>query len=258
MRASRRTVLKAAMVGGAAAAVPFPAHAASEWQERWSPTAVVDGMQAWGYVTNGAPTSHPEGQPHIYTEDDNWRFNMHTVDRDDLPDRQRQEVAGCRKGDETLQWRPGETWRITYSMYLPSSLMATTSWTHIMQIKQPSPGPPIAAQTLRRVDGEQRISLHSYSADATIGSTALEPLHDQWTDVGFEIKIGNGQSGSIRWQLQSNGATAIDVEHSGIDTLFRREPIFPKWGIYRELDDTSDSLVDCYMLLTNPRAYQLS
>lgn len=258
MRTSRRVLLKAALIGGATAAVPFPAHAASRWQERWAPTTAADGMKAWDYVTNGAPNSHPKGQPHIYTDGDNWRFNMHTVDRDDLADRQRQEVAGCRNEDGTLQWLPGETWRITYAMYLPSSLQATTSWTHIMQIKQPSPGPPIAAQTLRRVDGEQRIGVHSYSADVTIGSTSLESLHDQWTNVDFQIRIGDKKSGSIRWVLSTEGTTVIDVRRNGIDTLFRKERAFPKWGIYRSLEDTSDSLRDCYLLLTNPRAYKLS
>lgn len=262
MDTSRRAVLKAAIVGGTTAAVvaavPFRAHAATDWQLRWSPNAAVDGVRAFEYITNGAPDSHPEGQPHIYTEGDNWRFNMHTVDRDFFSDRQRQEAAGCRNGDEVLQWLPGETWRITYSMFLPSTLLATTSWTHLMQIKQPTKGPPIAAQTLRRVDGEQRIGVHSYSADTTIGSTSLEQLHDQWTDVDFEIKFGNSNSGRIRWLLQSGGTTHIDVAQSGIDTLLHKEPVFPKWGIYRALADTSDSLQDCYMLLTTPRAYQLA
>ncbi|MGW2162095.1 hypothetical protein [Nonomuraea sp. NPDC001699] len=38
--------------------------------------------------------SHPAGQPHIFPEGNNFRFTMHTVDRDTMTDRQRQEVTG--------------------------------------------------------------------------------------------------------------------------------------------------------------------
>ena len=214
-------------------------------------------MRAWERI---ADKSHPEGQPHIYTEGDNWRFNMHMVDRDgytENTDRQRQEVAGCRVDDSYLRWLSGETWRITYSMYLPKSLKATTKGSHIMQIKKPGTTLPLAVQSLRRKDGQQMIELNSVASNTIIGRTALEPLHDKWTDVDFRITIGNGKSGSIRWTLASDGTTVIDVARDGIDTLSKGERAYPRWGIYRYLDDDSGSLEDCYMLLTNPRAYQL-
>lgn len=258
MGISRRSILKAvcAGVGGASAAVAYPARASADWQLRWSPAAAVHGMDAWDYVTNGRADSHPEAQPHIFTEGDNWRFEMHTVDRDNMPDRQRQEVAGCRVRDSVLNWRPGETWRLKYSMYLPSSLMATTTFTHILQIKQPRPGPPIVAQSLRRINGAQMITLHSYSADIMIGSTSLDLLHDRWADVDMRMTFDTNGGGSIRWILRTGDITLIDVTRGGIDALFHQDSVFPKWGIYRSLGDDSASLVDCYMLLTNPRAYQ--
>ena len=55
---------------------------------------------------------------------------MHTVDRDTMTDRQRQEVTGLRNGGSYLKWLPGQTWRLTYSMFIPSSLKATTTFTH--------------------------------------------------------------------------------------------------------------------------------
>ncbi|WP_306337982.1 Tat pathway signal sequence domain protein [Streptomyces sp. KL118A] len=265
MSASRRSVLGAALGGVAGAALPGVAAAAAApeqaaaagWQLRWSPTARDDGMRAWETVEDDRAGSHPAAKPHIRTDGDNWRFTMHTVDRDSSTDRQRQEVTGCRDGDTFLRWLPGETWRLTYSMYIPDSLRATTTFTHIMQMKQPGNGTsPIVVQSLRRVDGAETIELKVFESDTLVGRTALPPLHNKWTDVDFQIKIGNGSSGSVRWILKSGGSTVIDKSRTGVDTLLA-DRVRPKWGIYRSLGDSSGSLKDCHLLLTKPRAYQL-
>ncbi|MQS36307.1 Tat pathway signal sequence domain protein [Streptomyces katsurahamanus] len=259
MTASRRTVLGAAAGGLAAAGLPgltTPASAAS-WQLRWSPSASTDKLRAFETLEDDRADSHPSAAPHILTEGDNFRFTMHTVDRDTSTDRQRHEVTGCRNGSSYLQWKSGETWRVTYSMYIPSSLKATTTFTHIMQMKQPGTGTgPIVVQSLRRVSGKQTIELKIFEPNILVGRTDLVPLHDSWTDVDFQMKIGNGTSGSVRWILQNGGRTVIDASRSGVDT-FLADRVRPKWGIYRSLGDSSGSLQNCHLLLTNMRAYQL-
>jgi hypothetical protein len=256
---SRRAVLGAALAGAAGAAVGLPAttaHALS-WQLKWSPSA-SDGLGAFETVEDDRADSHPAGHPHIYATGDNWRFNMHTVDRDTSTDRQRQEVTGLRTGAGSyLKWNEGQTWRVTYSMYIPSSLKATTTFTHIMQMKQPGNGTsPIVVQSLRRVNGKQTIELKLAIDDILVGRTDLDPLHDNWTDVDFQIKVGNGSAGSVRWILKSGGSTVIDASKTGVDT-FLADRVRPKWGIYRSLGDTSGSLQNTYLLLTNLRGYQL-
>ncbi|GGN87719.1 hypothetical protein GCM10011579_080840 [Streptomyces albiflavescens] len=255
---SRRKVIGAAL-GGAALAAGIPATAAAaSWQLKWSPSASGDGLGAFETIEDDRADSHPAGQPHIYPEGNNWRFTMHTVDRDTSTDRQRQEVTGLRTSSAGyLKWQPGQTWRVTYSMYIPSSLKATTTFTHIMQMKQPGTGTsPIVVQSLRRVNGAQTIELKLALSDTLIGRTSLDPLHDNWTDVDFQIKVGDGTSGSVRWILKSGGTTVIDKSKSGVDT-FLDDRVRPKWGIYRSLGDTSGSLQDCHLLLTNLRGYQL-
>ncbi|MFK0157261.1 Tat pathway signal sequence domain protein [Streptomyces sp. NPDC090493] len=257
---SRRAVLGAALAGAAGAAVglpAIPAHAAS-WQLKWQPSASSDGLGAFETVEDDRADSHPAGHPHIFATGNNWRFNMHTVDRDTSTDRQRQEVTGLRNGSgsDYLKWNQGQTWRVTYSMYIPSSLKATTTFTHIMQMKQPGSGTsPIVVQSLRRVNGKQTIELKLAIDDILVGRTDLDPLHDTWTDVDFQIKVGNGTAGSVRWILKSGGATVIDASKTGVDT-FLADRVRPKWGIYRSLGDTSGSLQDTYLLLTNLRGYQ--
>lgn len=257
---SRRAVLGAALVGATSAAVGLPAttaHAAS-WQLKWQPSASADGLGAFETVEDDRADSHPAGHPHIYATGNNWRFTMHTVDRDTSTDRQRQEVTGLRTGSSSyLKWNEGQTWRVTYSMYIPSSLKATTTFTHIMQMKQPGSGTsPIVVQSLRRVNGKQTIELKLAIDDILVGRTDLDPLHDSWTDVDFQIKVGNGSAGSVRWILKSGGSTVIDASRTGVDT-FLADRVRPKWGIYRSLGDTSGSLQDTYLLLTNLRGYQL-
>jgi hypothetical protein len=260
MNASRRAVLGAALGGAAVAVTGLPAttaHAAS-WQQKWAPSASRDGLQAFETVEDDRAHSHPAGHPHIFATGDDWRFNMHKVDRDTSTDRQRQEVTGLRtSGSSYLKWTEGQTWRVTYSMYIPSSLKATTTFTHIMQMKQPGAGSsPIVVQSLRRVNGKQTIELQLPVDGTLVGRADLDPLHDRWTDVDFQIKVGNGSAGSVRWILKSGGTTVIDKAKSGVDT-FLADRVRPKWGIYRSLGDTSGSLQDTYLLLTNLRGYQL-
>ncbi|GGO36451.1 Tat pathway signal sequence domain protein [Streptomyces lasiicapitis] len=271
MTPSRRTVLGAALGAGAgvaataaglpaAAAVGLPAGSAAraaDWQLRWSPSARDVGLRAFETLEDDRADSHPAAKPHIFAEGDNFRFNMHTVDRDTSDDRQRHEVTGCRTGDSYLKWQKGQTWRVTYRMFIPGSLKATTSFTHIMQMKQPGAGSaPIVVQSLRRVGGKQTIELKIFEQDILVGRTDLEPLHDKWTDVDFQIKIGDGSSGSVRWILKSGSTTVIDKSKSGVDT-FLADRVRPKWGIYRSLGDSSGSLQNTYMLLTGMRGYQL-
>lgn len=263
MNTSRRTLLGATLGGVAGAAVGLPvlagpAHAAS-WQQKWAPSASSAGLGAFETIEDDRADSHTEAQPHIYATGNNWRFTMHTRDRDTSTDRQRHEVTGLRNGSGSnyLMWTEGQTWRVTYSMYIPSSLKATTTFTHIMQMKQPGAGTsPMVVQSLRRVNGVQTIELKLPIDDILIGRTNLEPLHDKWTDVDFQIKVGNGSAGSVRWILKSGSSTVIDVSRTGVDT-FLADRVRPKWGIYRSLGDTSGSLQDCYLLLTNLRGYQL-
>jgi hypothetical protein len=142
-------------------------------------------------------------------------------------------------------------------MFIPGSLKATTTFTHIMQMKQPGNDTlPIIVQSLRRVSGAQTIELKLAQPNILVGRTSLDPLHDTWVDVDFQIKIGDGTAGSVRWILSKGGTTVIDASKSGVDT-FLADRVRPKWGIYRSLGDTSGSLQNCYLLLTDMRAYQL-
>ncbi|GAA2660936.1 hypothetical protein GCM10010307_78860 [Streptomyces vastus] len=101
MSTSRRTLLGAALGAGAGAAVgglPATTAYAASWQQKWAPSASSDKLGAFETIEDDRADSHPAGSPHIFATGDNWRFNMHTVDRDTSTDRQRHEVTGLRNG----------------------------------------------------------------------------------------------------------------------------------------------------------------
>lgn len=247
-----------ALIGGAAFAPFLPSLAPTllpagmTWKQMWSAT---NDMGAWETVEDDRADSHPAGQPHIFGEGDHFRFNMHTVDRDSMTDRQRQEVTGNRTSSSSyLEWKTGELWRVTYSMYIPSTLKATTTFTHIFQTKMPGTGTlPITVTSLRRVNGAQTIEHKVFQQDITVGSTSLTPLQNKWIDIDYELKIGS--SGGVRWVLRDGATTVVDATKTGVNT-FLGDRVRPKWGIYRSLGDTSGSLQGCHLLLGNLRSYK--
>ena len=251
---------KPAAAGGSAAA-PVDSHplpGRPGWRLRWAPEASRDGLDAFEHVEDDRANSHPEGQPHIFVEDNNYRFNMHMVDVDTSTDRQRQEVRGLRTRGRTVNLLKGETWRFTYSMFIPDSLKATTTFSHIMQMKAPGTGSnPIIVTSLRRHGTVPKLELRVFETNTLVGAVDLAPLQNHWIDIEFEMKIADAPDGWVRWVVRNGETTVIDTTTTGVDTwLFDR--VRPKWGIYRSLRDTSGSLQDAYLLITNLRAYQWS
>ncbi len=231
-----------------------PAVSTRDWTLMWSPEADRDGLGAFEGVEDDRAHSDP-GVKHIYVQGNDYRFDMHTRDRDGS-DRQRNEVKGMRSGGRILTMQKGETWRFTYSMYIPSSLMATTTFTHIMQMKMPGDGTgPIVVMSLRRYGSTPKIELKIFEPDILVGAVDLQPLQNKWIGIQLDITIGDAPAGAVHWVVRDGARTVIDASKSRVDTWLG-DRVRPKWGIYRSLGDTSGSLRDCYLLLTNMRAYR--
>jgi hypothetical protein len=248
----RRAVL-AGMAAGAAIPIlgASPAQAAA-WQLRWSPSASSNGLGAFEGVEDWGSTTH--GGAHIYVSGDDFRFTMHKVDREAKDDRQRSEVKGMRQNGSQLTVNNGQTWRWNYQMFIPTSLKATTSFTHVFQTKMPGTGTlPLTVMSLRHSGSTPTIEFKIYGPDITVGKTDLAPLQNKWIDVEIEQKIGNGSAGRVRWVLRDGGTTVIDATKNG-DT-YLDDVVRPKWGIYRSVSDTAH-LADTYLLLRNMKAYQ--
>ena len=257
---SRRLAVGAGVLAGAltagtllawpseAAPAPQAAPHAAQWVQKWAPEANKDGLGAFEGVENRGSTKE------IYVQGNNYRFDMNVKDRDGS-DRQRNEVKGMVTGGKNLIIGKGQTWRFTYSMYIPSSLKATTSFTHIMQMKEPGEGTgPILTMDLRKRGSQNRLELVIFDSDTVVGSTDLNPLQNKWIDVDVQIKFDDKPNGTARFIVKDGSTTVLDASKSNVDTWLA-DRARPKWGIYRSIKDKAD-LENTYLLITGMRAYQ--
>jgi chitin-binding protein len=238
---------------GKATLAPAAAPAAPGWTLRWSPQVNKVGLGAFEGIEDDRKGSH-KGVTHIRVQGNNIRFDMHKRDRDGS-DRQRSEVKGMRAGGANLAIAKGQTWRITYSMYIPSSLKATSSFTHVMQTKMPGNGTaPIMVMSLRKHGSTPKIELKATAGNGMVGATDLAPLQDSWIDIETEFTSDDAPRGRIRWVIRKDGKTVLDRTRTGVDT-WMGDRVRPKWGIYRSLKDSS-AIQDTHLLLANLKAYQ--
>src|SRR3954466_3578119 len=249
-------VTLAATVSAAQPAAGASTQSRAGWKLRWAPQARVDGLRAFEHAEDDRAGSDPAGAPPIYPQDDAYRFTMNSRVRDTSPDRQRNEVRGMMSLGHAVNMLKGQTWKITYSLFIPDTLKATTSFSHIMQMKMPGTGTnPIVVMSLRRYSGVQKIEMKVTEGNVLVGAVDLEPLQNHWIDVHYEMTVGDAPDGKIRWAIHDGGKTVIDTTATGLDT-FLGDRVRAKWGIYRSLGDTSGSLEDTYLLVRDLRAYQ--
>jgi hypothetical protein len=256
--ASAAVVLVASLGPAAAGAHAAPASGhGPRWELRWNPKPAVDRLNAFEASEDDRRGSDPEGSPHIYPVGNAYRFDSHLVDRDGA-DRMRNEMRGMRTHDgRKLEIGKDETWRINYQMYIPDTLHATTSFTHIWQLKVSDVGTPVAQMSLQVHDGVQKIEARYWDLPTNtahpIAFADLEPLQNKWISVTLEFK--SGDDGYLRWALRDGWRTVVDQRVDHVDLWFTGEQYNrPKWGIYRSI--MSPGLQDTYLLVRNLQAWQ--
>ena len=243
----------AAMVGNVSAFATAPKQGTATL--RWVADPVKEGLKAFEGVEDDPSNSEP-GVTHIFVQGDTYRFNMDTKQREAPGDRQRNEVKGMVTNGNILTINLGETWRFSYSMFIPTTLKGTTSFTHIMQMKRPGQGTaPLMTMDLRRVGSKELIALKAWVSNVDVATTDLAPLRGHWIDTEVTVTAGAGTAGKLHWKLVDNGKVVVDAEKDGVN-LWLGDRLRPKWGIYRSVQDSAD-ILDTYLLLRNMKAYQI-
>ncbi len=227
---------------------------AAAWQLKWNPDVAKDGLRAFEGLEDDRSGSHG-GVKHIYTEGDHWRFDMHTRDRDGS-DRQRNESKGMRSGDTLYKINKDTTWRIGYQAFWPSSLTATTKFTHIMQMKVQDVGGPLWTLTPRQKDKPKLTILTLKDNDANTEHVVADyaPLQNKWIDVLFEFKASNS-GGYLAWTFKNGSTVVADGRTTNVDLWRDKNYLRPKWGIYRSIE--SSGLQNTYQLIRGYQAWQL-
>jgi hypothetical protein len=219
----------------------------------WNPTPLVDGLNAFEGVEDDR--AHTDSKVrHIYVKNGVYHWDMPRNERDTSKDRQRNEVKGMRAGKSLLTMGNGETWRITYDLFIPSTLHGTSHFTHIHQLKRPGPGSsPLVTMSLRRNGSTEQLALRSIASGGDIGATALAPLRDHWISIDITYLIG--PHGAAHFTLTDNGKTVVSGSRTNIK-IWLGDRIRPKWGIYRSVQSSPADIVDTFMEIRNFKAYQ--
>jgi hypothetical protein len=238
--------------------------AAAAPQLLWSPNPATDGLDAFEGIEVDRAHLHP-GRKYIYVEDDHYRFDIYKDDRDSTGggDRQRTESKGMVTGGSHLEMKNNQTWRITYEMFMPSTLHGTSKFSHIFQLKTPATnGGPWVTMSLSRSGSSERLRLRAFSTSGApdIGSTDLAPLREKWITVELTFKIGSSGTGRlvVRNGTGSGAPVVVDSSRSGVKIPDEGDYVRPKWGIYRSIESASSDIVNTHLFIRNYKGYRVS
>ena len=252
-RITRRAALTAA------ALMLVTTSSAEAFAPAWNPNPATDGLKAFEGIEVDRGNKFPSRKgKYIVVEGDHYRFNIWKNDRDTTGggDRQRTESKGMVTNGSALKLKNGETWVISYEMYMPSSLHGTSKFTHIFQTKTPKTnGGPWTTLSLSRSGSTETIRARAFSTSGApdIASTNLAPLRDKWVTV--EWTITPGSSGTVGFVLRngtgSNAPIAVQGKRSGVRIPDEGDYVRPKWGIYRSVESASSDIQNTYIIFRN-------
>lgn len=241
-----------ALAARAAAAAPFASTAL------WHPNPATDGLDAFEGIEADRVHRHPD-RKYVYVEGgDHYRFNIWADDRDTTGggDRQRTEAKGMVQGGAVQKMHNGETWTISYDMYMPATLHGTSKFTHIFQTKTPATnGGPWVTLDLTRSGGKELLRARAYanSGSPDIASTDLAPLRGKWVSIQWTLTIGDSGKAAfvVRNGTGSTAPVAAKGSMSGVTIPDQGDYVRPKWGIYRSVQSASSDIIDTYLLFRN-------
>ena len=188
--------------GTAPQATPTPTSSAA----LWSPNPATDGLKAFEGIEADRAGLHP-GRKYVYVEGDHYRFDIYKDDRDSTGggDRQRTESKGMVAGGKTLAMHNNQTWKITYEMYMPSTLHGTSKFTHIFQLKTPATNDgPWMTLDLGRSGSKETFRARAYLSSGT--RTSRAPTSRRCAKSGSR---SSGRSPSAPRAARSSSAGAV-------------------------------------------------
>lgn len=161
-------------------------------------------------------------------------------------DRQRTEIKTYDQSPDSLIGTAGELVTYKWLFKIPAGMLASSSFTHIHQVKPVNgdDGNPIFTLTVRKGTPNKLELIHVESE--TSGSNKLRIVNlslfeGMWVEATEQMLVGVNGSYSISIKRVSDGVNLLSYTASNILTI-RADNSFirPKWGIYRSLNTPSD------------------
>lgn len=256
---TRRTALRTLAVSALAAPALFnqlPEAVAAG--PLWHPNPATDGLNAFEGIEADRGNKHPDRKYVVVEGGDHYRFNIWADDRDTTGggDRQRTESKGMVQSGTTLKMHNGETWTISYEMFMPSTLHGTSKFTHIFQTKTPATNAgPWVTLDLTRSGSKEMLNARAYanSGSPSIAATDLSPLRDKWITIQWTLTPGSKGTAAcvIRNGTGSGAPIAAQGHMSGVNIPDQGDYVRPKWGIYRSVQSAKSDIIDTYILFRN-------
>lgn len=235
---------------------------------QWSPSAMRDGDKAFEFLEMPDRNMIHAGTPHLTAvpERDAYRFDSHydppgTVDFDCAVftgpvrnDRMRGEVRGMMGASGQLDMLEGQTWKTSWSLFIPASLQGTGRFTHIYQLKYIDKGggvsgSPIITLSLARPDN---MALRLWLGGGSFPTISLANLHDRWLWTEVTVKVGPAATGTVRWVLKDGDKVLVDTQVRGTTWPADAARVRHKWGIYRGI---TDGVKTTYMMAADFKGY---
>ena len=192
---------------------------------------------------------HPAFGPHVTQAADAARgkpvfvFHAHVALDDDrclATDRQRVEIKTYGPSPDYLKAFLGDTTTYRWRFRLDAGFRASSSFTHLHQLKAADGDDdlPIVTLTARAgtPDRMQLIHVSSAGTTTTVASAELAPFRGEWVEAVERVTWGPRGAYSIEVRRLADGATLLAFTARDLD-LWRAGTTFvrPKWGIYRSL-----------------------
>ncbi len=177
---------------------------------------------------------------HIENDDDRGKENV--------TDRQRNEIKTDGHSPESLVAKEGESLRMSWKFRLPEGMLTTTKFAHIHQIKgldnkegTADIGLPAITFTVRSTSkgGQQFQIIHVGPTSENTGNVYLAKadLADfigEWVEVEESVKFAKKGSYSVKIRRISDGKTLVEIKNEPLNMWREGTPgMRPKWGLYR-------------------------
>lgn len=177
-----------------------------------------------------------------------FEFYAHANDDNDRCmsfDRQRTEIKTYAPSPNNLKGTAGETVTYKWKFRLPQGFQASSSFTHIHQIKAVGgdEDDPIFTLTPRAGSTNRMELIHvpaTVNNNIYLATANLSLFLGVWVEVTEQIKYGVNGTYSIIIKRVSDGITLLSYANNNILTM-RADNDFvrPKWGIYRSLNNVA-------------------
>jgi hypothetical protein len=173
-----------------------------------------------------------------------FEFYSHVAEDNDRCiafDRQRVEIKTYDQSPANLKGTTGETITYKWKFRMAAGFKASSSFTHIHQIKPVNgdDGNPIFTLTARKGTPNKLELIHDNTTKVSIVDLSL--FEGVWVEATEVVKVGANGTYSMSIKRISDGATILSYSNNNIMTIRpSNDFIRPKWGIYRSLNNPTD------------------